>query len=68
MIITIILIAAIILSIIDISGMKAKGKTKDIYVYIGCMLVAVGLGIWFTSGIFRSSVANMILDLLNVKG
>lgn len=59
--------AAIILSMIDLRGLKGKGRTRDIIVYTGCMLVAVGISIWYTLIMNKTSVADIFIHFLNLE-
>ncbi len=58
--------AAVFLSVIDIIGLKKKGQVKDIYVFIGLMLIAAGTGVWFFISNPKSSLAEMILRAFKI--
>ncbi len=66
--ITMILIAAIALSIFDMRELKKKGQTREIVVYTVYMLLAIGLGVWYKMTMFKTSVADLLLRLFNLKG
>lgn len=58
----------IILSVLDIIELKSKGKPKEIFVYIGLMLLAVAFGVWHFTSTYQDSIAEHIFEILNVKG
>ena len=66
--IPLILIAAFALSIFDVRELKRKGQTREIVVYAVYMLLAIGLGVWYSMTMFKTSVADLLLRLLNLKG
>lgn len=67
MIVLVIIVAAIILSVFDSRELKGKGKTRDIIVYTGCMLIAIGLSIWYSLIMQKTSVADILLRLRSMK-
>jgi multisubunit Na+/H+ antiporter MnhB subunit len=68
LIVLIIIVAAIILTVIDFRELKGKDRTRDTIVYTGCMLVAIGISIWYTLIMYKTSIADILLRLLNLKG
>ena len=66
--IPIILIAVIALSIFDMRELKRKSMAREIVVYAVYMLLAIGLGVWYKMTMFKTSVADLLLRLLNLKG
>jgi len=67
LIVLFIIAAAIIMSVIDSGEFKGKDRTRHIIVYICCMLVAIGLSIWYSIIIHKTSVADIMLRLRDVK-
>jgi len=62
-----IIVVAAVLSVIDLRELKGKGRTRDIIVYIVCMLVAIGISIWHAQIRQKTSIADILLRLREMK-
>lgn len=57
----------IILVILDCINIKEKLALKEIVIYSVLMLIALGLGVYYYSDIFRPSISTMLFSLFNIK-
>jgi multisubunit Na+/H+ antiporter MnhB subunit len=65
MILFIILIIALI--VYEVISLKKKNQVKEIYVFLGCMLIASAFGIIYLLNPSQPSIASYILKILNIK-
>lgn len=52
------------LSIYDTWTLKKSGLTKEIWVMLGCMVLAAAFGVIYLSDVFRPSIMSYIFEII----
>lgn len=62
------LLLIIALSIFEICSLKKNGQIKDIFVFLGCMVIAAAFGIVFLLNPSQPSITSYIFNVLDIEG